>query len=194
MPELPDDQRNPKLLPTVIVREGLWVGQAYMPPASAYVEWPPGPPGGPIPGVTSPAEPEAPEAEQNVAQPAWWRRRDGSPLALLTRADDILAMELADAVPATDGYEVLLVCDTNGESPGNRWAVFCPSMDMVKDGSNPQDALEIIADAIYKALEDGGKPAKGTVYDEVVSHYRELRADGFPTAEAVVLPAPYNRE
>ena len=194
MSEQPNNQRDSKHTPTVIVRKGPWLGQAYTPPASAYVEWPPGPPGGPVPGVTCPAEPEASEAEQNSHRPAWLQRDDGSTLALLTRADDVLAAEWADAMPATDGYEVLLVRDTNGDSPGNTWAVFCPSMDMVKDGSSPQDAMTMIADAIYKALEDGMKPAKGAAYDEVLSQYHELRADGFLTAEAVVLPAPYNRE
>ena len=70
MSEQPNNNRDPKLPSSVIVRKGLWVGQAYIPPASAYVEWPPGPPGGPVPGVTCPAEPEteAADAEQNAEQ------------------------------------------------------------------------------------------------------------------------------
>ena len=71
MSEQPNNQRDPKLPPSVIVRKGPWVGQAYIPPASAYVEWPPGPPGGPVPGVTCPAEPEteAADAGRNAGQP-----------------------------------------------------------------------------------------------------------------------------
>ena len=38
-------------------------------------------------------------------------------LALLTRADDQLAAEWADDAPVAYGYEVLLVCDTSGDSP-----------------------------------------------------------------------------
>ncbi len=112
-------------------------------------------------------------------------------LALLTRADESLAVEWAAAEWPAQGYEVLLVCDTTGASPGAPWAVFCPSMDVVSNGRDPQDALNMIADAIYEALTDGVTPAKGDAYDEVVSYYRELMAAGFPTAEAVVKPAPY---
>ncbi len=113
-------------------------------------------------------------------------------LALLTRADESLTAEWADHAPVAYGYEVLLVCDTSGDSPGTPWAVFCPSMDVVSAGRDPQDALDMIADAIYEALVDGVTPAKGDAYDDVVNYYRELIAAGFPTAEAVVRPAPYS--
>ena len=112
-------------------------------------------------------------------------------IALLTRADESLAAEWAGKSPVDYGYEVLLVCDTSGDSPGTPWAVFCPSMDVCSAGRDPQDALDMIADAIYEALVDGVQPAKGEVYDEVVGYYRELMAAGLPTAEAVVSPAPY---
>ena len=113
-------------------------------------------------------------------------------LALLTRADESLAAEWAAGEWPAQGYEVLLVCDTSGDSPGNPWAAFCPSMDVCSAGRDPQDALDMIADAIYEALVDGEKPARGAAYDEVVSYYQELMAAGFPTAEAVVTPAPYS--
>ena len=47
-------------------------------------------------------------------------------LALLTRADESLAAEWAAGEWPEQGYEVLLVCDTSGSSPGNPWAVFVP--------------------------------------------------------------------
>ncbi len=112
-------------------------------------------------------------------------------MALLTRADESLVEEWAGKAPVDYGYEVLLVCDTSGDSPGTPWAVFCPSMDVVSAGRDPQDALDMIADAIYEALVDGIEPAKGDAYDEVVSYYQKLMAAGLPTAEAVVKPAPY---
>ena len=115
-------------------------------------------------------------------------------LALLTRADESLWAEWAGNAPADYGYEVLLVCDTTGSSPGAPWAVFCPSMDVVSAGRDPQDALDMIADAIYEALADGVVPAQSGAHDEVVGYCRELMAVGFPTAEAVVRPAPYERE
>jgi hypothetical protein len=52
-------------------------------------------------------------------------------LALLTHADESLAAEWAGNAPLEYGYEVLLVCDTSGDSPGAPWAVFCLSMDAV---------------------------------------------------------------
>ena len=112
-------------------------------------------------------------------------------LALLTRADESLAAEWADGAPVEYGYEVLLAGDTSGDSPGTPWAVFCPSMDMVSAGRDPQDALNMIADAIYEALVDGVTPANRDAHNEVVSYYRGLMEAGFPTAEAVVGPAPY---
>ena len=83
-------------------------------------------------------------------------------IALLTRADESLAAEWADGAPVEYGYEVLLVCDTSGDSPGTPWAVFCPSMDVCSAGRDPQDALDMIADAIYEALADGVEPSKAT--------------------------------
>ena len=59
-------------------------------------------------------------------------------LALLTRADESLIAEWAGNAPVAYGYEVLLVCDTSGDSPGTPWAVFCPSMDAVSAGRDPQ--------------------------------------------------------
>ena len=112
-------------------------------------------------------------------------------MALLTRADESLAAEWAENAPVAYGYEVLLVCDTSGDSPGTPWAVFCPSMDVVSAGRDPQDALNMIADAIYEALVDGVTPTKDGAYAEVLSYYRELMSAGFPTAEAVVRPCPY---
>ena len=113
--------------------------------------------------------------------------------ALLTRTDGSTAVGSAYAGRMqTQGYEVLLVCDTSGASPGNPWAVFCPSLNVCSAGSDPQDALDMIADAIYEALLDGANPEKGAAYDEVVGYYHELMAAGFPTAEAAVTPAPYS--
>ena len=115
-------------------------------------------------------------------------------MALLTRADESLAAEWAENAPVACGYEVLLVCDTSGDSPGTPWAVFCPSMDVVSNGRDPQDALNMIADAIYEALTDRVTPAKGDAYDEVVGYFQELMAAGYPTVEAVVSPAQYEWE
>ena len=115
-------------------------------------------------------------------------------IALLTRADDSLTAEWAGGAPVEYGYEVLLVCDTSGDSPGTPWAVFCPSMDVCSAGRDPQDALDMIADAIYEALIDGVEPAKGDACDEIAGYCRELKAAGLPTAEAVVRPAPYQGE
>ena len=115
-------------------------------------------------------------------------------IALLTRADESLAAEWADSAPVDYGYEVLLVCDTSGDSPGTVWAVFCPSMDVVSAGRDPQNALDMIADAIYEALVDGVTPAKGDAYNEIAAYCQELMAAGLPTVEAVVRPAPYYEE
>ena len=115
-------------------------------------------------------------------------------MALLTRADESLAAEWAENAPVACGYEVLLVCDTSGDSPGTPWAVFCPSMDVVSNGRDPQDALNMIADAIYEALTDRVTAAKGDAYDEVVGYFQELMAAGYPTVEAVVSPAQYEWE
>ena len=87
---------------------------------------------------------------------------------------------------------MLLVKDTSGSSPGTPWAVFCPLLDVVSAGRDPQDALNMVADAIYEALVDGVAVAEAGNYDEVVGFYNELKVAGFPTAEAVVRPAPYS--
>ena len=102
-------------------------------------------------------------------------------MALLTRADESLLAEWADDAPVAYGYEVLLVCDTSGDSPGTPWAAFCPLPWMVASaGRDPQDALDMIADAIYEALVDGVEPAKGDAYDEIVGDYQELMAARVP--------------
>ena len=112
-------------------------------------------------------------------------------LALLTRADESLEAEWADNAPVAYGYEVLLVCDTSGDSPGTPWAVFCPSMDAVSAGRDPQDALDMIADAIYEALVDGVTPVERNTEEWLGELYAEIVAAGCPTATAVVRPAPY---
>ena len=115
-------------------------------------------------------------------------------LALLTRTDASLASEWSGRAPVEYGYEVLLVCDTSGASPGNPWAVFCPALDVASAGSDPKDALNMIADAIYEALADGVYAVSDQNYDKTMEFCRELREAGFPTAEAVVCPAPYSRQ
>ncbi len=112
-------------------------------------------------------------------------------LALLTHADESLAAEWADHAPVEYGYEVLLVCDTSGDSPGTPWAVFCPSMDAVSAGRDPQDALDMIADAIHEALVDGVIPVNRSTEEWLDGLYEEIVATGCPTAAAVVRPAPY---
>ena len=112
-------------------------------------------------------------------------------MALLTRADDALAAEWAAHDWAAQGYEVMLVLDTTGDSPGNPWAVFCPSLNLVSSGSDPQDALDMIADAIDDALAHGATPAEPVDGEGMLGLYQEIVAAGFPTADAVVRPAPY---
>ena len=112
-------------------------------------------------------------------------------MALLTRADESLAAEWAGNDWAAQGYEVLLALDTTGSSPGYPWAVFCPSFDLVSAGRNPQDALDMIADAIHEALADGATPAEPADGKGIFGLCQELTAAGFPTADAVVRPAPY---
>ena len=112
-------------------------------------------------------------------------------IALLTRADESLTAEWADHAPVAYGYEVLLVCDTSGDSPGAPWAVFCPTMDVVSAGRDPQDALDMIADAIYEALVDGVTPVNRNTEEWLGGLYEEIVATGCPTATAVVRPAPY---
>ena len=115
-------------------------------------------------------------------------------LALLTHADESLAAEWADNLPVAYGYEVLLVCDTSGDSPGTPWAVFCPSMDVASAGRDPQDALDMIADAIYEALVDGVTPVNRSTEEWLGGLYEEIVATGCPTATAVVRPVPYYGE
>ena len=115
-------------------------------------------------------------------------------LALLTRADESLAAEWAAGEWPAQGYEVLLVYDTSGDSPGNPWAVFCPSMDVCSAGRDPQDALDMIADAIYEALVDGVVPVNRTIEECLGELYEEIVTAGCPTATAVVRPAAYYQE
>ena len=115
-------------------------------------------------------------------------------IALLTRADESLAAEWAGGAPVAYGYEVLLVCDTSGDSPGTPWAVFCPSMDVCSAGRDPQDALDMIADAIYEALVDGVTPVDQSIEECLGDLYEGMIAAGCPMATAVVRPAPYPRE
>ena len=77
-------------------------------------------------------------------------------MAQLTRADALVAFEWAVAewgcrqhgiqlvVDAHDvairgrqRYEIRLVKDTSGSSPGYPWAVFCPVMDLISTVSTP---------------------------------------------------------
>ena len=113
-------------------------------------------------------------------------------MALLTRVDESLVEEWAVKAPVDYGYEVLLVCDTSSDSPGTPWAVFCPTMDVVSAGRDPQDALDMIADAIYEALVDGVKPANRSTEEWLGGLYEEIVATGCPTATAVVRPTPYS--
>ena len=113
-------------------------------------------------------------------------------IALLTRADESLTAEWAGDAPVEYGYEVLLVCDTTGNSPGTPWAVFCPSMDVCSAGRDPQDALDMIADAIYEALVDGVEQVNRSTEEWLGCLYEEIVATGCPTATAVVRPAPYS--
>ena len=112
-------------------------------------------------------------------------------MALLTRADESLAAEWDGHDWAAQGYEVMLVLDTTGDSPGHPWAVFCPALDLVSSGSDPQDALDMIADLIYDALAYGATPTEPVDGEGMLGLYQEIAAAGYPTADAVVRPAPY---
>ena len=68
---------------------------------------------------------------------------------------------------------MLLVKDTSSSSLGTPWAAFCPLLDVVRAGRDPQDALNMIADAIYEASVDGVIAAEAGNYDEVVGFYNE---------------------
>ena len=130
--------------------------------------------------------------------------------AQLTRADDSVAFEWAVAeqgcrqqgiqlvVDAHDTairgrrrYEIRLVKDTSGSSPGYPWAVFCPALDLISAGSTPCDALEMIADAVNEALADGTIPGHSPDNGALDALYQELVQAGLPTAEAAIwLPDP----
>ena len=130
--------------------------------------------------------------------------------AQLTRADASVAFEwtedewgcrqhgiqLVDYAPDTtirgrQRYEIRLVKDTSGSSPGYPWAVFCPELDLISAGSTPCDALEMIADAVNEALTDGVTPGYGTDSGALDTLYQELVQAGLPTAEAAIwLPNP----
>ncbi len=130
--------------------------------------------------------------------------------AQLTRADAPVAFEWAAAehgcrqrgiqlvVDAHDvairgrqRYEIRLVKDTSGSSPGYPWAVFCPALDLISAGSTPCDALEMIADAVNEALADGAIPGHSQDNSALDALYQELVQTGLPTAEvAIWLPDP----
>ena len=131
-------------------------------------------------------------------------------MAQLTRADESVAFDWTAAeqgcrqhgiqlvVDAHDvairgwqRYEIRLVKDTSGSSPGYPWAVFCPALDLISAGSTPCDALEMIADAVNEALADGAIPGYGQDNGALEALYQELVQAGLPTAEAAIwLPNP----
>ena len=131
-------------------------------------------------------------------------------MAQLTRADESVAFEwttaewdcrqpgihlVADAhdvaIRGRQRYEIRLVKDTSGSSPGYPWAVFCPALDLISAGSIPCDALEMIADAVNEALADGAIPGYSTDNGALEALYQELVQAGLPTAEvAIWLPDP----
>ena len=131
-------------------------------------------------------------------------------MAQLTRADDLVVFEWAAAeqgcrqhgiqlvVDAHDAaiqgwqrYEIRLVKDTSGSSPGYPWAVFCPALDLISAGSTPCDALEMIADAVNEALADGAIPGYSPDNGALDTLYQELVQAGLPTAEAAIwMPDP----
>ena len=130
--------------------------------------------------------------------------------AQLTRADESAAFEWAaaewgcrqhgiqlvagahdTAIQGRQRYEIRLVKDTSGSSPGYPWAVFCPALDLISAGSTPYDALGMIADAINEALADGATPGYGPDSGRLDALYQELVQAGLPTAEAAIwLPDP----
>ena len=131
-------------------------------------------------------------------------------MAQLTRADASVAFEWATAewgcrqhgihlvagahdvaIQGRQRYEIRLVKDTSGSSPGYPWAVFCPVLDLISAGSTPCDALEMIADAINEALTDGTTPGHGPDSGALDTLYQKLVQAGLPTAEAAIwLPDP----
>ena len=90
------------------------------------------------------------------------------------------------AIRGRQPYEIRLVKDTSGSSPGYPWAVFCPALDLISAGSTPYDALGMIADAINEALTDGAIPGYGPNNGALDVLYQELVQDGLPTAEAAI--------
>ena len=95
------------------------------------------------------------------------------------------------AVQGRQRYEIRLVKDTSGSSPGYPWAVFCPVLDLISAGSTPCDALEMIADAVNEALTDGAIPGYSTDNRALDTLYQELVQAGLPTTEvAIWLPNP----
>ena len=131
-------------------------------------------------------------------------------MAQLTRADATVAFEWAiaeqgcrqhgiqlvvdahdTAIRGRQRYEIRLVKDTSGSSPGYPWAVFCPVLDLISAGSTPCDALEMIADAVNEALADGTTPGYSTDSGALDALYQELVQTGLPTAEAAIwMPDP----
>ena len=95
------------------------------------------------------------------------------------------------AIRGRQRYEICLVKDTSGSSPGYPWAVFCPALDLISADSTPCDALEMIADAVNEALADGAIPGYGQDNGALEALYQELVQAGLPTAEAAIwMPDP----
>ena len=95
------------------------------------------------------------------------------------------------AIRGRQRYEIRLVKDTSGSSPGYPWAVFCPVLDLISAGSTPCDALEMIADAVNEALADGATQGHGPDSGALEALYQELVQAGLPTAEAAIwMPDP----
>ena len=131
-------------------------------------------------------------------------------MAQLTRADTLVVFEWAaaergcrqhgihlvadahdTAIRGRQRYEIRLVKDTSGSSPGYPWAVFCPALDLISAGSTPCDALEMIADAVNEALADGAIPGHSPDNGALDTLYQELVQSSLPTAEAAIwLPDP----
>ena len=103
-----------------------------------------------------------------------------------------LVVDAPDAtIRGRQRYEIRLVKDTSGSSPGYPWAVFCPALDLISAGSTPCDALEMIADAVNEALTDGATPGHGPDSGTLDALYQGLVQAGLPTAEAAIwLPDP----
>ena len=112
----------------------------------------------------------------------WGCRQHG--IQLVADAHDV-------AIRGRQRYEIRLVKDTSGSSPGYPWAVFCPALDLISAGSTPCDALETIADAVNEALADGAIPGHSPDNGALDTLYQELVQAGLPMAEiAIWLPDP----